>query len=413
MRRGWWVIGMALGCVVVLSTSCPQEEAARSVTVPFVLDHNRMLVDAEVQRADGSWRPARLWVDTGNPELFLSEDLAHDLGLDLNARQGTADTGTGQFEVTAPQGLRLGGMPLRLEGATTKVLLEPRWLFATMHVDGNLPAKVLHRYHVVFDYPRSELTIAEPGSVAPRGERCTADVHPTTGIVQIDAEIDGESMSFALDNGASYSFASEGLVSRIAERNASWPRRSGAVGCANIWGWWPDEPTWPIVRLPEIRCCGSVRLADVGMVGLPDFLPNDTSVGEWYSQKTARPVAGFLGPNAFRAFRVEVDYANGAVYFERGAELDGHDMDIVGLTLRPRPDGAYVVIGVAAMNGARTVDGVENGDILLEVQGLEVTGSTMGTVVDALRGAPGDTRTLVLERHGERITVQATVQRLL
>jgi hypothetical protein len=413
MGNRWLWTAAAVGCGLVLSTSCPREEVALSSTVPFVLDHNRMLIDAEFQRADGSWRKARLWVDTGNPELFLSEELAHDLGIDLSAPLNGAGGGTGQLEVAPPTGVRVGGMPLRCEGVATKVLLEPRWLFKTMAVDANLPATLLKRYHVVFDYPRSELTLAEPGTLEPRGERCTAAVHPTTGIVQIDATIDGESMSFALDNGASYSFASEGLVSRIADRNASWPRRSGAVGCANIWGWWPDEPTWPIVRLPEIRCCGSVRLADVGMVGLPDFMPNGASVGEWYSQKTARPVAGFLGPNAFRAFRVEVDYANGAVYFERGAEPDAHDMDIVGLTLRPRPDGAWVVIGVAAMNGARTADGVDNGDILLEVDGLEVTGSTMGTVVDALRGDPGDTRTLVLERHGDRITVQATVERLL
>jgi hypothetical protein len=293
------------------------------------------------------------------------------------------------------------------------VLLEPRWLFTTMNIDANLPATVLQRYHVIFDYPRSELTVAEPGTIEPRGERCTAAVHPTTGIVQIDAEIDGESMSFALDNGASYSFTSDETLARISERNASWPRRSGAVGCANIWGWWPEEPTWPIVRLPEIRCCGSVRLADVGMVGLPNFFPDETGVGEWYSQKSASPVAGFLGPNAFKAFRVEIDYANGGVYLERGGECDPHDMNLVGLTLRPEADGNYRVIGVAEVHGVPTVDGVEQGDVLLEVDALDVTGATMGSVVDALRGDPGDTRTLVLDRNGERITIQAAVERLL
>ncbi|MGD8922216.1 MAG: hypothetical protein PVH24_03135 [Candidatus Zixiibacteriota bacterium] len=36
-----------------------------------------------------------------------------------------------------------------------------------------------------------------------------------------------------------------------------------------------------------------------------------------------------------------------------------------------------------------------------------------GTVSDALRGKPGDVKTLVLERDGKRMTTQVTVQRWL
>ena len=46
------------------------------------------------------------------------------------------------------------------------------------------------------------------------------------------------------------------------------------------------------------------------------------------------------------------------------------------------------------------------------MDGLDVTNVPMGTVIDALRGTPGATRTLLLERAGKRITVQATVVRL-
>mgnify|MGYP001767853820 CR=1 FL=1 len=56
----------------------------KSVTVPFVLDHNRMLVEAEFQRKDGTWRKVRLWVDSGSTEFFISESLARDLGIDLS-----------------------------------------------------------------------------------------------------------------------------------------------------------------------------------------------------------------------------------------------------------------------------------------------------------------------------------------
>jgi len=275
-----------------------------------------------------------------------------------------------------------------------------------------LPSTVLKQFQVVFDYPKLRMTLAAPGSLEPRGARVPASINPATGIVQIDAVVDGDSMSFALDNGASYSFASQGIIARLAQKHPDWPSITGAIGCANIWGWWPEEPAWPVVRIPEIQW-GSVRLADVGIVGLPDFFPGGSSVGDWYSHKTARPVAGFLGPNAFKAFRVEIDYANGAVLFEKGAEFDSHDMDLVGLTLQPQEDGGYQVIGVARKNGNPAVEGIEPGDVLLKVEDLEVTGATMGAVVDALRGNPGDSRALEVQRGDQRLRVQAKVERLL
>ena len=99
--------------------------------------------------------------------------------------------------------------------------------------------------------------------------------------------------------------------------------------------------------------------------------------------------------------------------FEKGAEADLHDMDIVGLTLRPEADGSYHVIGVAAREGKALVEGVELGDVLIRVGDLAVTGATMGTVVDALRGEPGDSRDLELERDGKRFRIEAKVERFL
>ena len=388
--------------------AAPQGRPADYVDVPVTLDHNRMLVQAEIQRRDGSWRRALLWVDTGNPAMMVSESLARDLGIDLSGAQRTAEGGV--LDIPAPA-VRIGGMALRFDSVATRVHFEPFWLFRTMPIDGNLPSTVLQRYHVVFDYPRRRLTLAVPGTVRPRGERAAASVNRTTGIVQIDAVVAGETLSFALDNGASYSFVSGDVLERLTRAHQDWPRTTGAVGCANIWGRWPEEATWPVVRLPEIAW-GPVRLEGVAIAGLPDFF-GGLGLGGWYSRKSARPVVGFLGPNAFKSFRVEIDYANQAVYFERGAPSDVHDLDAVGLTVQPQVDGTWQVIGVAAHDGRPSVEGVEPGDVLLEIGGLRVTGASMGTVVDALRGRPGDTRALVLERNGTRVNVTATVRRFL
>jgi hypothetical protein len=406
--------GIADSAVTPETTNAPEASATAesSVTLPFVLDHNRMLVDAQMQKKDGSWRNVRLWVDTGNPEFFLSEELARDLGIDLTAQEKTADGRVKPLDVVPPSGVKIGALLLQISGIPSKVMFEPTFLFSTMHIDANLPSTVLKHFHVVFDYPNATLTIAKPGNLEPRGKKTHASLNPDTGIVQIDATIDGDTYSFALDNGASFSFVSDDLLHSLMDKHPDWPRHKGAVGCANIWGWWPKEFEWPMTRVPEILW-GSVPLRDVGLVGLPKFFPNSMDLAQWYSIKSIQPVHGFLGPNAFKTFRVEIDYANLAVYFEKGEESNAHDMDLVGLTLRPMTDGTYQVIGVAEKDGKRAVDGIKPGDALLKIGELEVKGSTMGAVVDALRGNPGDERTLVLERDGRKLTIEAKVMRFL
>lgn len=396
---------MISGCVLLCLASL-QEKRIYSITVPVTLDHNRMLIEAEFQRKDGSWRKARLWVDTGNPSFYLSEKFARDLGMDFSSDELNP-------YVSPPTAIRIGGMPLNFKGVRSRVMMEPHWLFSTMHNDANLPSTVLKQYHVVFDYPRLQLTLAEPGILKPRGIRAPASIHPDTGILQIDAVIDGVNLSLAMDNGAAYSFISQTVLEQASRRNPDLPRITGAVGCANMWGWWPpNEQTSPVMRLPEILW-GPVRLLNIGIVGVKEVSPNGPGLGTWYSEKTARPVEGFLGPNALKAFRVEIDYANQAVYFEKSADSDSDDMNIVGLTLRPEPDNTYTVIGIAKKEGEPVVVGVEPGDKLLQVGNLKTTGATMGTVVDALRGRSGDIRILVLERNGKQFRIEARVKRLL
>jgi hypothetical protein len=396
---------LATVTIIMTVNSFCQDEQLKSVTVPFKLDHNRMLVEAEFQRQDGSWRKALLWVDTGNPDFFISEGFARKLGIEI-------DPGKEEQEFPAPANVRIGGMSVSFEGVASSVGSRIQWLFNTMHNDGNLPSTVLKKYHIIFDYPSGQLTIAEPGILKPRGIRSPATINPANGIIQMDAVIDGEKYSFALDNGASFSFVPDELVIKLSTRHPEWPNSKGAVGCANMWGWWPKEESWPLLRIPEIRW-GTLNIRDAVICGLPPVFAGRTDIATRYSQKTARPVNGFLGPNIFKGCRVEIDYADNAVYFEKSAGTDIHDMDIAGLTLKPLNDGKYKVLGVVARDGKPLIDGIEPGDILLQIGDLSTTGATMGTVVDALRGKPGDIRVLKLERDGRQFIIMAGVKRIL
>ena len=122
MTRGIDAAIQVTGCLLLLlSVSCGDRKTG-SPAVPMLLDHDRMLVDAEIRKQDGTWRKARLWVDTGNPDFFMSEALARALGVDLEAaRKGSEGTPTA-LEVPPPAAVRIGGTSLDFEGVKAVVL---------------------------------------------------------------------------------------------------------------------------------------------------------------------------------------------------------------------------------------------------------------------------------------------------
>jgi hypothetical protein len=304
-KTGFIIINLYLLVLVVFS----QDNCNKMISIPFILDHNRMLVDAELQLRDGSLRKARLWVDSGSPEFFISERLANDLGIDLSAADDPAFK-SANLDIEVLFGLRIGGKDLDLRGVKAKVKYQPYWLFTTMQSDGNLPSSVLKKYHVVFDYLNQKLIIADPGEIEPKGKATPASINPQTGIIQLDALIEGNKYSFALDMGASYSFISEGKLAGLITMHPEWPNMTGTLGCANMWGWLPlNEQVFSVVRIPEIHW-GCLTIRNVGIVCVPDFLNNGISLGDWYSLKSLHPVDGFLGANVLKTYRVEIDYAN-------------------------------------------------------------------------------------------------------
>ena len=140
------VLFLGLAFLASLFVTCSVSNR-NSVTLPIKLDHNRMLVKAEIQKPDSSWRDILLWVDTGNPEFFISESLALDLGNDLSGVSGNPEIRS--VEISATPRIRMGSMLLNFEGTKTKIVMNPKWLFTTMHIDANLPSTVLMKYQVV------------------------------------------------------------------------------------------------------------------------------------------------------------------------------------------------------------------------------------------------------------------------
>jgi hypothetical protein len=381
------------------------QNQGKLVTVPFVLDHNRMIINAEFKAVDGSWKRARLWVDSGNPKFLISGAFAEILGIDTKNL-------TASNELPDSPVVRIGELPVSFEGVPSAVDTVNKWLFNTMHIEGNLPSTVLMKYDVIFDYPAGNLTLCNPGTVKPDGIPSAASVNYKTGIIQIDAEIDGKKYSFALDNGSSFSYTSDVMVRKLHEHHPEWPESTGAVACANIWGWWPYEEQWEMIRIPAFKW-GSVNVTDAIFAGLPPIFRNGSDVGTNYSRKSARPVNGFIGPNIFKDFRIHISYSDSMVFFKKSNTPHQPETDIVGITIRLLDDLRYEIVGVAEKNGIPLVEGLEKGDLLLQVGNLSTTGATMGTVSNALRGKPGEERILKILRNGKEFSVKATVVHIL
>ena len=349
-------------------------------------------------------------MDTGNPDFFISRELALEMRLISN--EDSLKAINGKLEIITPAGIKIGEMELDFSNVQSYVIFEPFWLFKATHADANLPSTVLIKYDVAFDYPTKEMTILKPGTMKFTGIKIPININPETGILQIDGTIGSDSISFALDNGASYTFGSTELLESLKNKNRNLALCNGAVGYANIWGWGFKEASWTVTRIPQINF-GNLILKKTGITIPPDYNDKGYGMMDWYSKKTFKNVDGFLGPNAFVDFKVGIDCTNKNIYFERKQESDLIDMDIVGITVRQEADGNYIIIGIASKNGIPLVEGVQPGDLLIQINDFQAKNKTMGKVIDALRGKPGGYHHLLIQRNGKEFKVKIKIERYL
>jgi hypothetical protein len=379
--------------LLALSPVCVHAQPASSGTVPFVLDGNRVYAQVEfILPADGA-RKALVFVDLGgSPAVMLSKQLYAELNL------GSKKT----------LGLRIGEMDLTVESAN--VASDDSLPFSIgedRKVEGVLSAGVLQNYQARFDYARRTLTLAQPATLQMHGTSVPFRLNPKTGLIALEARIDGHSYPITIDNGSGYTWIRQAVAQEWFTRHPDWQRGIGAGGPSNM-RMADDgiESTGALVRITAIKL-GSLSVRQVGALAIaPDDQGHDFM--DWYSAKNALSVIGWLGGNVLRHFCITIDYPNKMSYWEPQSPLDSHDLDYVGLTLSSR-HGEYFVAGVAARNGRPTVTGVQLGDKLVRIGTLPTHGAGHEAIFAAMHGKAGEIRSLVLERAGSRVQVQTSV----
>jgi predicted aspartyl protease len=276
-----------------------------NVTVPLIVEGNRPFVDLTFKNADGAAHTARFLVDSGGGGFLLTEPLAKELGLSWGTPQ--REEGKEFAVVTAPPQASVGEIPLKLNPQRVLVVLATDNILPAGvpgHADGMLPAHVLWRYHVVFDYPNSKFTIARPGVIKPEGDELPMPVSPQSGFPRTEIEVDGQKLGFLLDTGAAYTMVSEVLLKSWGNKHPEWERHEGAFGDAKLLG----GQTLETMILPEIRW-GKNRLRGVGVTS-----QREGTFEKWMSSMTKEPIVGSLAGNVLKQFRVELDYRNEKLY---------------------------------------------------------------------------------------------------
>lgn len=378
--------------MLVLGSPCLGAQSPPSGTTALILEGKRIYAELAFVRPDGTLHKTFAFVDLGSPSMIVSEALFKEL----------------QVGEKTPLTFRIGEMPVRVDSSMiTKDAWLPFPIGGNRKVEALLPAGVMQRFQVVIDYAKRSLTLAEPGALKPEGVPVPFRVNQETGLIAVDAAIDGQSYAVTIDCGSAYTWIRKTSAQRWLTAHPEWERGIGAVGASNM-RMADDgiEATGTLLRIPEIRL-GELRIRQIGALAIG---PSKTEWDfiDWYSKKNAGPVIGWLGGNVLQGFRITIDYSDRTTYWLREAELDPHDLEQVGLTLKSQ-QGEYLVSAIVTQEGKPTVEGAEVGDKLLRIGGLQTRTATWGAIFEAMHGKPGELRTLVLERDGKQFTVHARV----
>jgi hypothetical protein len=394
------------GCflVFICGSAFAQDKAQppAPVTVPAAIDHNRVVINADLILPNGSAETVRAWVDTGNPDLYISRRLATLLNLAVTC-------GNQECSSPPPKELVIGGMTIPLSQVKeAKIPLKAVSVAAVlapgMAVEMNIPASLLRSYDVLINFPEHRFSIGAPGTIHFRGS--SEKVRVTgTGLIQVPSQIDNKKYNLGLDAGSSISLLSGELFDKVAAGHPDWPRMTGAVGSANMWGA-EAETNWSVMRVDRVQF-GPLFLTDV------PFVAASKATMDFFAKRAGMPTMGLLGSDMLLGYRVGLDYAHSTVYFDIGKMTRFPEFDVIGFVLRPEDDGRYTILKVAEFEGKPSVAGVQAGDELIAVDNIPVHGSTMGQVWAMLGGTPGQERKLTIERTGKEFVVPAKVQHFL
>ncbi|MEA2553303.1 MAG: hypothetical protein QOJ65_1479 [Fimbriimonadaceae bacterium] len=266
-----------------------------------------------------SGKKLRLFTDSAGG-LILAEDVAQQLGLTATA-DGTDKT------APFPAFRDDSSIPPPIDAT---FYLVPRKTIEQMgeNMDGMLGQQWFGGRVWTFDYHRKRLLWRAPGDLPkhqPQHEaklyfQTDAKGNRNTDFARIEATIDGETLSFLLDSGATNVLSDEALKDIDDRRPGN--RATSFLAKSVYERWHAKHPEWKVItaktmtgqlmlRVPKITLGGF----EVGPVWFS--VQQDKAFHQYMAQWMDQPTEGALGGSAFKYFRMTVDWPNALAVFER------------------------------------------------------------------------------------------------
>jgi hypothetical protein len=299
------------------ATSTPRDDATKhALRVDYRAD--RWFVEATT--VDG--RPMRFFTDTGGGFL-VHEDSAARLGLAVRTvGEGDESGRVAPFPVFAP------GDALPAPLLETELYVVARTPQTDDFGDGMLGQEWFGGRVWTFDYPARTLAWRDsaeglrfdPASTVALGFPVGEDGSRSTNFPSIDAEIDGETLPFLFDTGATLTLT-DAAWQALGGGGAK-VRATSFVVASVFDRWRASHPDWRVVEDAEDNR-GAAPIIEVPAVTIAGFTVGpvwftrrpDAAFHEYMSQWMDRRVEGALGGNAFRWFRIVVDYPGARAAF--------------------------------------------------------------------------------------------------
>ncbi|MBW1873293.1 MAG: aspartyl protease family protein [Deltaproteobacteria bacterium] len=259
-------------------------------------------------------------------------------------------------------------------------------------------------YFFGLDYRNSKVYMDElvpesppPGFSTNDGVNLTYELVQNMPVMNVD--IGGRTAKLIADTGSGVTILTRSFVEQQL-------LESGLEGYIWYTSYGSDPST--IVRLPSIKL-GGIEVADSWAVVVPD----DFHLKQVF-EMLGIYVDGFIGYPVYRRFFIEIFGAENRYVFypyPNNSHVDANEWDRVGCEIM-RADGQVTVDMIFAGSDA-AAQGLAAGDILVAVDGTQVSTLELDQIRLMLRGSPDDSRNLSIVRQSNNLELYLAVDRLL
>ncbi len=403
MKRRVFVSGVSAAAAACYAPAIARRHRD-AVRQPLSLQvyNNRPFITVELIGRNGRRQDALAWLDTAGGNFMLTKDLAG--AIDLQPAGTVQYNGEQRFQPVASPRAVVNGITIDIASGAMAALSGPT-IEPGVRGQVFLPGRIFRGHRVLFDYPGRQFAVdaaPDPANVP----RLPASVDARTGLVRLEAVIDGEHVGLLLDTGASCTMFSRAFIDKLAARHPEWRSVSGAYGPANMVGS-KMEMDARMLRIPQIS---------VGPLSVHDVVAVSRPIGtfeHWMRGMPAAPVIGALGGNVLRALRLHVDYSAAQVSATRSDVAVVHEFDQVPLTLRPSFSHGYQIAAVGAGARLSVARDAVLGKSLIAIDNEPVAGRYLSDVLVALRGDVGTVRRLRIAGASGATSIQASISRII